>query len=64
VEDSSGRSKKVSKKEYDADWREPKLLTIFVHDETGKMVKKFESTIDGTLLGPDAIAELAAMHLH
>lgn len=64
IEDAPARSKKVPKKGYDADWREPKLLTIFVHDENGKMDKKFEATIDGTLLGPDAIAELAAMHLH
>jgi hypothetical protein len=64
IEDAPGRSKKVAKREYDTDWRKPKLLTIFVHDENGKMDKQFEATIDGTLLGPDAIAELAAMHLH
>jgi hypothetical protein len=39
-------------------------VTIFVHDEQGRMVKKSRATIDGTFLGPDAIAELVAMHLH
>lgn len=39
-------------------------MTIFVHDEHGKMVKTTQPTIDGTLLGPDVIAELVAMHLH
>ncbi|WP_182871505.1 hypothetical protein [Stieleria mannarensis] len=28
------------------------------------MVKEHRATIDGTLLGPDAIAEVVAMHLH
>lgn len=63
-ENAPGRSKKRPRKTFDADWREPKLLTIFVHDEQGRMVKKSQATVDGTLLGPDAVAELAAMHLH
>lgn len=63
-EDAPGRSRTRPKKTYDADWREPKLLTIFVHDDQGKMVKEYRSTIDGTFQGPDAAAELLAMHLH
>ena len=59
-----GRSKQRAKKTFDSEWREPKLVTIFVHDEQGRMVKKSRATIDGTFLGPDAIAELVAMHLH
>ena len=39
-------------------------MTIFVHDDQGKMTPDSQATIDGTLLGPDAIAELVAMHLH
>ena len=62
--DRPGRSKKRAARTYDADWREPKLVTIFVHDEHGKMAKQTKATIDGTLLGPDAIAEVVAMHLH
>jgi len=64
IDDAPGRSRKVAKRTYQADWREPKLVTIFVHDDHGKMVKETQATIDGTLLGPDAIAEIVAMHLH
>jgi hypothetical protein len=64
VEDAPGRSRRKSSRTFDADWREPKLVTIFEHDENGKMIKESKATIDGTLLGPDAIAELVAMHLH
>ncbi|WP_146522109.1 hypothetical protein [Stieleria varia] len=64
IEDSPGRSRKVPKRTYQTDWREPKLVTIFIHDEYGKMEKKTKATIDGTLRGPDAIAEVIAMHLH
>ena len=58
------RSKAKPRRTFAADWREPKLMTIFIHDEHGQMVKKTKATIDGTLLGPDAIAEIVAMHLH
>jgi hypothetical protein len=64
LEDAPGRSKKQARKTFDVDWREPKLLTIFVHDEKGKMVKDSRAFVDGTLLGPDAVAELVAMRLH
>ena len=64
VKDCPGRSKRGGRQGYETDWREPKLVTIFVHDETGKMAKQSRATIDGTLLGPDAIAEITAMHLH
>lgn len=64
VENSPGRSKKRPAQTYDADWREPKLVTIFVHDERGRMVKGSRATLEGTFLGPDALAELVAMHLH
>jgi hypothetical protein len=63
-EDGPGRSRKRPQKTFDADWREPKLLTIFVHDERGRMEKKAQALVDGTLQGPDAVAELVAMHLH
>jgi hypothetical protein len=64
VENTPGRSKKRARKTYDAEWREPKLVTIFIHDEKGRMVKESQATVDGTFLGPDAMAELIAMHLH
>jgi hypothetical protein len=64
VENTPGRSKRRARKTYDAEWREPKLATIYIHDETGRMVKGSQATIDGTFQGPDAMAELVAMHLH
>jgi hypothetical protein len=64
VENTPGRSKTRPAKTFDAEWREPKLVTIFVHDEHGRMVKGSQATIDGTFRGPDAIAEMVAMHLH
>jgi hypothetical protein len=63
-EDAPGRSRKRPRRTFDPDWREPKLLTIFVHDEQGRMLKHSQATIDGTFLGPDAAAELVAMELH
>ena len=62
--DVPGRSKPRAKRTFSAEWREPKLMTIFIHNDRGRMVKKSRATIDGTFLGPDAMAELVAMHLH
>lgn len=64
TENAPGRSKRRPRSTFDAEWREPKLVTIFVHNEQGRMEKKTKATIDGTFLGPDAMAELVAMHLH
>jgi len=64
LENAPGRSKKRPAQTFDAEWREPKLVTIFVHDERGRMAKHSQATLDGTFLGPDALAELVAMHLH
>lgn len=64
VENVPGRSKKRPRRTFDAEWREPKLVTIFVHDEQGRMEKGSRVLVDGTFLGPDALAELVAMHLH
>lgn len=63
-ENVPGRSKKKAKKTFDAEWREPKLVTIFVHDEKGRMQKKTQAVMEGTFQGPDVLAELIAMHLH
>jgi hypothetical protein len=64
AEDVPGRSKTRATRTFDAEWREPKLVTIFVHDERGRMSKESRATFEGTFLGPDALAELVAMHLH
>ena len=64
ISDAPGRSKPRPKQTFDAEWREPKLMTIFIHNERGRIEKKTKMTIDGTFAGPDAMAELVAMHLH
>jgi predicted DNA-binding protein len=48
---------------YRTDWREPKLLIIYVVDEKGHMDRKFLAVIDGTLGGPDAIFKLMEFYL-
>ena len=59
------RRRKGQRAKFHTPWREPKVLTIFEIDEHGKMTKKHQQPlIDGTLLGPDHLAELAAYHLH
>jgi hypothetical protein len=64
IDDAPGRSESQPRRTFSPDWREPKLMTLFIHNEHGKMVKQTKATIDGTQLGPDAIGEVVAMHLH
>lgn len=55
---------KNGRRKFKTKWREPKVLTIFTIDESGKMESKNAfRLIDGTLQGPDHLAELAACHL-
>jgi len=62
---AQGKGKPGRRTKFKTPWREPKLLTIFVFDEQGQMVRKErQPLIDGTLLGPDHLAELVAYHLH
>ncbi len=59
------KKKKGSRQKFDTPWREPKALIIFEFNERGQMVKKErQPLIDGTLLGPDHLAELVAFHLY
>jgi hypothetical protein len=61
----NSKRKSGSRQKFDTPWREPKALIIFEFNEQGKMVKKErQPLIDGTLLGPDHLAELVAFHLH
>ena len=64
ISDAPGRSKPHAKRTFDGEWREPKLMTIFIHNEKGRIEKTTQMTMDGTFAGPDAMAELVAMHLH
>jgi len=62
---SQKKPKKGKRKKYDTPWREPKLLVIYTFNRQGKMTSKTrQPLIDGTLLGPDHLAELVAFHLH
>ena len=61
----ASKQKKGTRQKFKTPWREPKALIIFEFNEQGKMVKKErQPLIDGTLLGPDNLAELVAFHLH
>lgn len=40
---------------FKANWREPKLLIIYVVDENGKQDRHFAPIIDGCMQGPDAV---------
>lgn len=46
------------------EWREPKLLILYVSDRKGRMLKGTRPWIDGTMNGPDHAMELMAFHLH
>ena len=48
VSDAPGRSKPHAQRIFDAEWREPKLMTIFIHNEKGRIEKKTQMTMDGT----------------
>jgi hypothetical protein len=57
--------RKGQRKKFKTPWREPKAVIIFVFDKQGKMIRRDrQPLIDGTLLGPDHLAELVAWHLH
>src|SRR3954464_11678924 len=53
----------LGRNRYRTDWREPKLLIIYVVDEKGQMDRKALAVIDGTLGGPDAIFKLMEFYL-
>ena len=53
-----------SRRKIRVEWREPKLLIIYLSDGKGRMVKGTRPRIDGTLKGADHLMELLAFHLH
>jgi hypothetical protein len=62
---NKGCKKKRRRVAFHTPWREPKVLTIFEIDQQGKMTRRHrQPLIDGTLLGPDHLAELLAYHLY
>lgn len=58
-----GKKTKKGRTRYRTDWREPKLLAIYVVDEQGRIDREFSPVLDGTLKGPDAVFGLIAFYL-
>jgi hypothetical protein len=58
-----GPKTKKGRNRYSTDWREPKLLIIYVVNEEGRMFRKFCPFIDGTMKGPDAVFTLLRFYL-
>jgi len=58
-----GRPKKGGRKRFETEWREPKILTLYVLGEDGKRDRSVSSVIDGTLGDADAVYELMLYHL-
>jgi len=50
-------------RKYDAQWREPKVLTLYVVDADGKRDKKFKTLIDGTMGDADDVTALLVGYL-
>ena len=53
----------IARRRYRTDWREPKLLAIYVVDEQGKIEREFTPVLDGTLKGPDVVFRLIEFYL-
>jgi hypothetical protein len=58
-----GRKTKKGRSRYRTDWREPKLLVIYVVDEKGRIDQEFAPVLDGTLKGPDEVFRLLEFYL-
>jgi len=54
---------KKGRNRYHTDWKEPKLLIIYVANDQGRLDKEFCPFIDGTLNGPDEIFGLIKYYL-
>jgi hypothetical protein len=61
-----GRRRKSGRHGYDAEWKEPKLLIIYVLDEQGRKAHNTEIPLvcDGTLLGKDEFLKILRLYLH
>ena len=61
--DKRGQKTKKGRSHYRTDWREPKLLVIYVVNEKGQIDQEFSPVIDGTLQGPDEVFRLLEFYL-
>lgn len=57
------RRKKQKRQGYHADWREPKMIIIYVIDDQGRMNKTIPPIIDATLAGPESAFALLEFYL-
>lgn len=58
-----GKRTKKGRCRYSTDWREPKLLIIYVVDEQGRMNSTFAPVIDGSMGRPESIYALIWIYL-
>lgn len=56
-ENKQGRPKKNGWRNFDAEWREPKLFAIYAIDDDGEPLREIEPIIDGTFGDADAFFE-------
>mgnify|MGYP001814665876 CR=1 FL=1 len=63
---TQGRKRKSGRRGYKTDWKEPKVLAIYVIDEEGRKVVRTDVPLvhDGTLLGLEKFLELLRFYLH
>lgn len=61
--DGRGRRRANGHRRYDAPWREPKLLTIYVIGDDGRIETSFQPVYDGTLGDADDIFDMLAGYL-
>ncbi len=59
----AGRRRDSGHRRYDAPWREPKLLTIYVVGDDGTRDRRYRSTIDGTMGDANDVVALLIGHL-
>lgn len=61
-----GRKRKSGWPGYKTEWKEPKLLIIYVLDEAGRKVTRTDIPLvaDGTLVGLEQFMKILEMHLH
>lgn len=50
-----GPKTKKGRHRYHTDWREPKLMIIYIANEQGQLEKSFSPYLDGTMSGPDVL---------
>lgn len=59
----AGRPRNGGRKRFETEWREPKVLTIYVLGDDGKRDRSVPCVIDGTLGDADAVFDLMRFHL-